>query len=328
MNIRTLARALLAACAFALVAAAAHAQQYPSRPIRILVGFAAGGGVDTVARIYGQKLQEILGAPVIVENKPGASELQAIMPMVNSQPDGYTLMMTSASSLVRGPGVRTDLPYEPLRQMTFIARVATVEALYVVKNGLPVNSVPELLAYAKANPGKLNYGSAGIGSSNHLLTEQLKMLTKTDMVHIPYKSDAEVARELAAGTLDFAIAITTFTIPFAKDGRIKPIGVTGAERVAALPAVPTLEEGSLAELKGLGNYLFYGLVGPANLPASVTSALNEAMTKAARMPDLVQRLEALNFHPTDGTSAEFRRLVEAELPKWKEVGKTVKVGAF
>jgi tripartite-type tricarboxylate transporter receptor subunit TctC len=328
MIFRTLARTLLAACALALVGASAHAQQYPSRPIRILVGFAAGGGVDTIARNYGQKLQEILGVPVIVENKPGASELQAIVPMINSQPDGYTLMMTSASSLVRGPGVRTDLPYEPLRQMTFIARVATVEALYVVKNSLPVNNVPELLAYAKANPGKLNYGSAGIGSSNHLLTEQLKMLTKTDMVHIPYKSDAEVARELAAGTLDFAIAITTFTVPFAKDGKLRAIGVTGAERIGALQAVPTLEEGSIPELKGLGNYLFYGLVGPAGLPPAVTATLNEAMNKAARTPDLAQRLEGLNFHPTTGTSAEFRRLVESELPKWKEVGKSVKVGAF
>ena len=328
MRFPTLARALLVTCALAFAAAAAHAQQYPSRPIRILVGFAAGGGVDTVARHYGQKLQEILGVPVIVENRPGASELQAIMPMVTSQPDGYTLMMTSASSLVRGPGVRTDLPYEPLRQMTFIARVATVEALYVVKNSLPVNSVPELLAYAKANPGMLNYGSAGIGSSNHLLTEQLKMLTRTDMVHIPYKSDAEVARELAAGTLDFAIAITTFTVPFVKDGKIRALGVTGAERTAALQGVPTLDEGSVPEIKGLGNYLFYGLVGPADLPANVVSTLNDAINKAARMPDLAQRLEGLNFRTTTGSSADFRRLVETELPKWKEVGKTVKVGAF
>jgi tripartite-type tricarboxylate transporter receptor subunit TctC len=327
MKIGNMARMFLAACAI-VAAAPASAQQYPSRPIRILVGFAAGGGVDTVARAYGQKLQEILGVPVIVENKPGASELQAIVPVINSQPDGYTLLMTSASSLVRGPGVRTDLPYDPLKQMTFISRTATVEALYVVKNSLPIHSVPELIAYAKANPGKLNYGSAGIGSSNHLLTEQLKMLTGTDMVHIPFKSDAEVARELAAGTLDFAIAITSFTVPFAKDGKIRPLAVTGAQRIAALPAVPTLEEGTVHELKGLGNYLFYGLVGPAGLPVQVVARLNEAMNKAAAMPDLVQRLETMNMHPTSSSPGEFRHLVESELPTWKQVGKTVKIGNF
>ncbi|WP_457102181.1 Bug family tripartite tricarboxylate transporter substrate binding protein, partial [Microbacterium sp. P5_E9] len=201
-----LSRIVAAACAFAFTAGAAQAQQYPSRPIKILVGFAAGGGIDTIARIYAQKLQEILGQPIIVENKPGASELQAITPLMNAQPDGYTLMLTSASSMVRGPGVRNDLPYDPLKHMTFIAKPASVEAVYVVKNSLPINTVPELLAYARANPNKLNYGSAGIGSSNHLLTEQMKMLTKTELVHIPYKSDAEVAREMAAGTLDFAIA--------------------------------------------------------------------------------------------------------------------------
>jgi tripartite-type tricarboxylate transporter receptor subunit TctC len=328
MLLNSIVRIAAATCAFAFAAGTAQAQQYPTRPIKILVGFAAGGGIDTVARIYGQKLQEILGQPVIVENKPGASELQAITPLVNAQPDGYTLMMTSASSMVRGPGVRTDLPYDPLRQMTFIAKTATVEAVYVVRNDLPINTLPELLAYARANPAKLNYGSAGIGSSNHLLTEQLKMLTKTEFVHIPYKSDAEVAREMAGGTLDFSIAITTFTVPFIKENRIRALAVTGAQRVAALPNVPTLDESGAQELKGLGNYLFYGLIGPANLPPAIVAKLNETMNKAAAMPDVVQRLETAQFHPATGTPAEFRQLVEKELVKWKEIGKTVKVGNF
>lgn len=328
MKIGQYARTLLAACAFAVAAAPAVAQQYPTRPIKILVGFAAGGGVDTVARAYAQKLQELLGVAVIVENRPGASELQAILPMIKSPPDGYTLMMTSASSLARGPGVRADLPYEPLRQMTFIAQAATVEAVYVVKNGLSVHTVPELLAYARANPGKLSYGSAGIGSSNHLLTEQLKMLTGTDLVHIPYKSDAEVAREMAAGTLDFAIAITSFTVPFVNDGKIRALAVTGSQRVAALPAVPTLDEGAVPELKGLGSYLFYGLVGPADLPQPIVAKLNEAMNKAAAAPEVIQRLETMKFHAASGSPADLKRLVERELPKWKEIGKTVKVGNF
>jgi len=326
--LKTFTRIIATACTFAFAVGAAQAQQYPSRPIKILVGFAAGGGVDTIARIYAHKLQEILGTPIIVENKPGASELQAITPLVNAQPDGYTLMMTSASSMVRGPGVRTDLPYDPLKQMTFIAKPATVEAAYVVRNDLPIKTVPELLAYARANPKKLNYGSAGIGSSNHLLTEQMKMLTKTELVHIPYKSDAEVAREMAAGTLDFAIAITTFTVPFIKDNKIRAIGVTGAQRVAALPNVPTLDESGVQELKDLGNYLFYGLVGPANLPQPIVAKLNDAMNKAAEMPDVAQRLQGAQFRPATSTPDEFRQLIESELAKWKEIGKTVKVGNF
>jgi tripartite-type tricarboxylate transporter receptor subunit TctC len=328
MFLKALMRTVGLVCAVAASSAIAQAQEYPSKPIKILVGFAAGGGVDTVARLYAQKLHEAFNVPIIVENRPGASELLAAMPVIRSEPDGYTLWMTSASSLVRAPGVRTDLPYDPLKNLTFISRVATVEANYVVKNDLNINTVSELIDYALKNPGKLNYGSAGIGSSNHLLVEQLKLLTKTDMVHIPYKSDSEVAREVAAGTIDFGIAITPFTVPFVLDGRIKAIGVTGSQRVEALPDVPTIDEGSVQELKGLGNYLFYGLVGPADMPQAVVQKLNNALTEAARMPDVIERLGKQNFQPVTGTPEEFRKHIEKELPKWKEVGKTVKVGNY
>ncbi|ODV42901.1 hypothetical protein AWV79_22520 [Cupriavidus sp. UYMMa02A] len=206
------------------------------------------------------------------------------MPLTRAAPDGYTLWMTSASSLVRGPGVRTDLPYDPLKQLTFISRVAEVEALYVVKPSLPVHSVHELIDYAKAHPGKLNYGSAGVGSSNHLLTEQFRLLTRIDMVHVPFKSDAEVARELTGGTLDFAMAITTFSTPFAKDGRIRAVAVTGPQRLAELPDVPTLDESDVPEVRGLGTYLFYGLVGPAGMSPVIVKRLNDALTKIAQRP--------------------------------------------
>ncbi|SCU76932.1 conserved exported hypothetical protein [Cupriavidus necator] len=324
MRVGTVLRALalVALCALAM---GANAQNYPQRPIRILVGFAAGGGVDSVARLYAAKLQEALNVPIVVENKPGASELLAAIPVTRAAPDGYTLWMTSASSLVRGPGVRTDLPYDPLKQLTFISRVAEVEALYVVKSSLPVHSVRELMEYARARPGKLNYGSAGIGSSNHLLTEQFRLLTNIDMVHVPFKSDAEVTRELTGGTLDFAMAITTFATPFVKDGRIRAVAVTGPQRLAELPNVPTLEEGDVAEVKGLGTYLFYGLVGPAGMPEPVVARLNDALTKIAQTPEMAQKLKGLSMRPAMGSSRDFRRLIETELVKWKEVGKSVKI---
>lgn len=319
-------RTLLASCAVPALAPMAWAQPaYPSRPIRILVGFGAGGGVDTLARIFGQKLSEMLNTPVIVENKPGASELQAVLPLIKSQPDGYTLWMSSASGLARNPSVRNDLPYDPLKNLTFIGHVADIEAVIVVKPGLPVNSMAELIRYAKSNPGKLNYGSAGVGASNHLWTEQLKMLTQTDMVHVPYKSDSDVARELAAGTLDFALAIPTFAVPFVKDGRIRAIGVTGPQRLDALPDVPRLDESGIAELRGLGSYLFYQLTGPAGLPADIVQKLNEGLNKISRMPETMQTLQGLHYRATTSSPVEARQLIEAEVRRWKEIGRTVKI---
>ncbi|CAG2153593.1 hypothetical protein LMG31506_04861 [Cupriavidus yeoncheonensis] len=324
MGVGTVLR-VLAIVGFSAIAMGANAQDYPARPIRILVGFAAGGGVDTVARVYAAKLQELLNVPIVVENKPGASELLAALPLTRAAPDGYTLWMTSASSLVRGPGVRTDLPYDPLKQLTFISRVAEVEALYVVKPSLPVHSVRELIDYAKQHPGKLNYGSAGIGSSNHLLTEQFRLLTKIEMVHVPFKSDAEVARELTGGTLDFAMAITTFSTPFVKDGRIRAVAVTGPQRLAELPDVPTLDESDVPEVRGLGTYLFYGLVGPAGMSPAVVKKLNDALTKIAQTPEMARKLTTVSMRPAFGSPLDFRRLIESEMPRWKEVGKTVKI---
>ncbi|CAM4136566.1 Tripartite tricarboxylate transporter substrate binding protein [Bordetella tumbae] len=322
-------RALLLGSAALLFTPLARAQtSYPARPIRILVGFAAGGGVDTVTRLYAQKLSDLLKTPVIVENKPGASELLAVQALLNSQPDGYTLWMSSASGLVRNPSVRSDIPYDPLKDLTFISRVAEVEALYVVRPGLPVNSVSDLVKYAKEHPGKLNYGSAGVGSSNHLLTEQLKMLTGIDMVHVPFKSDAEVARELAAGTLDFAIAITTFTVPFVKDGRLKAIAVTGSRRLDDLPDVPTLDESEIPQIHGLGNYLFYGLAGPAGLPPAIVKTLNDGLNTAAGMPETVQTLQKARMQAVTSSPPDVRQFVEKEVNNWKKIGKTIKIEAY
>lgn len=308
--------------------ASAQTKSYPSKPITIMVGYSAGGGVDTVTRLYAAKLGDMLNVPIVVENRPGGSELLAATPVIKAKPDGYTLWMTTASSLARAPGVRTDLPYDPLKQLTFIARVARAEALYVVRNDLPVQSVSDLIAYAKANPGKLNYGSAGVGSSNHLLAEQLKILTNIDMQHVPYKSDMEVARELVAGRIDFGMAVTPFSGPFVKEGRIRALAITGMQRLESLPGIPTLEEVGVPQLKGLGPYLYYGLVGPANMPEDVVQTLNDAFNKIAAMPDFRQKLDTLYFQPLTGTPAEFRQIVSSDLAQWKEIGKTVKITTY
>lgn len=313
--------AMLSMCSISF----AQAQGYPSRPIRILVGFGAGGGTDTVARLYAQKLSMVLNSPVVVENKPGAMQLLAAQPLLAAAPDGHTLWLATSSALIQTPGVRDDLPYDPLKSLTYIAQLAEVDGVFVVRQGLPIGSMRELISYAKANPGKLNYGSAGVGSGNHLLTEYIRLLTGTAMVHIPYKNDADVARELMAGTIDFAVVGSGSVMQFVEDGKLKPIGVAGVRRTKALPNVPTAAESGVDELKSLGAYVTYGLVGPAGMPASVVQTLNEALNRVARMPDVAQQFERLHFQPRTGTAADFRSETERELAIWRKVGKNLKL---
>jgi len=326
MNFSRTRRALVLGGAAAVVARPSLAQPFPSRPIRMLVGFAAGGGADTIARLYAHKMQEVLGQSVIVDNRPGASQLLAIRPMMSSPPDGYTVTLATGSGLTQGPGVRKDLPYDPLKDFSLIGMVATAPGVFFVNPSLPIKSMRELIAYAKANPGKLNYGSAGVGAANHLQMEYVKQATKTSMEHIPYKSDQDVTREVAAGSVHVGLTIAQFAIPLVAAGKLRGLAVTGASRLSALPDVPSIAESGVAELKSIDNYTFYGLVGPSGMPAPVVERLNEAINKASTMPDVVSRMrEQLFYEPSSGTPAALRRYLESELPKWRELGKSVKL---
>lgn len=323
-----LARALALFCAAAVVAATACAQQFPSRPIRILIGFGPGGGTDNIARLYALKLQEILNTPVVVENRPGASELLAAQPVMSAAPDGHTLWLGTGSALAQGPGVRKDLPYDPIRNFSQVALVAEGEAVLTVRTAVPVRTLPELLAYAKANPGKLNYGSGGVGAGNHLLGEYVQMMTGISAVHVPYKSDVEVVRDAAAGNVDFAFTTLSLTLPFIQEGKVRPIAVTGSQRLRILPDVPSVGEAGVAELKGMGSYTFFGLMGPAGMPPAVVQRLNEAINQIAVMPDVSQRMrETYLWQPMTSTPASFRQHMEKELAKWRELGRNLKVGS-
>jgi tripartite-type tricarboxylate transporter receptor subunit TctC len=320
-------RALALFCATTVVAAGASAQQFPSRPIRILIGFGPGGGTDNIARLYAQKLQDLLNTPVIVENKPGASELLAAQPVMTAPPDGHTLWLGTGSALAQGPGVRKDLPYDPLKNFSHVALVAEGEAVLTVRPGVPVRTLPELIAYAKANPGKLNYGSAGVGAGNHLFGEYVQMMTGISTVHVPYKSDIEVARDAVAGNVDFAFTTLSLTLPFIQDGKLRPVAVTGSQRLKSLPDVPSVAEAGVPELKAMGSYTFFGLVGPAGMPPAVVQRLNDAINTIAVIPEVSQRMrETFLWQPTTSTPASFRQHMERELGKWRELGKTLKVG--
>lgn len=327
MRTSRLARTILFVCAAALTPVLASAQQFPSKPIRILLGYAAGGGMDTLARLYQPKLQEILGVPVVVENKPGASELMAALPTLNAPADGYTLWIGSGGALTQGPSVRSDLPYSTLKNFTPIALIAEGEAVLLVKKDAPVQSMEQLVSYAKANPGKLNYGSAGVGSGSHLTVEYLMSLTGGSMLHVPYKGDVESTRDAMAGNVDFVMAMVQTAAPLVNEGRLKAIAVTGPQRVKALPDLPTVMESGVPELKGVGSYTFYGLMGPAGMPPAVVQRLNEAFVKVASMPDVAKRLSDVSLRPSNASPAAFTQYLESETANWQKLRGKVKVGS-
>ena len=324
MTYLSILRSTAAALCTTLLVATSYAEPYPSRPIRIVVGYTAGGGADTTARVYAEKLQTILNTPVIVENKPGAFEQLAAQTVLSAPPDGHTLWLGTAGALTIGPGVRSDIPYDILKSFTHIAKVGEVEAVLSVKNTLPVNSLADFISYAKANPNKLFYGSAGVGSGGHLLTEYIMNVTDIKLTHVPFKGDVEVVRELAAGTIDFGVPISAQAVPFVNDRRVKAIAVTGTQRLKTLPNVPTAGD-SVEALKSIGIYSIYGLLGPAGMPPSTTRILNDALNKAAQMPEVIQRLETANVKATTSTPAGLQEYLGAEVAKWRELGKKLKI---
>jgi tripartite-type tricarboxylate transporter receptor subunit TctC len=304
----------------------AFAQDYPSKTIRIILGFGPGGVGDLVARLYAQKMSELLKTPVIVDNRPGANQMTAIRALQNSPPDGYTLYLATGSSLVQNPGLRKDLGYDPLKDFTLIALVDTVPGVIITNPSLPVRSVGELVAYAKANSGKLNYASAGLGSAAHLAVEVFLGATGATMTHIPYKSDADMIREVTAGTVQMAILGAANAAPAIKAGNVRGLAVTTPQRLSDLPDVPTLRETGIEALADLEPHTLHALVGPAGIPMPIVARLNETINKISAMPDVENRMRnTLLLEPAASTPASFRAFVEKELAKWTELGKRVKI---
>jgi tripartite-type tricarboxylate transporter receptor subunit TctC len=318
-------RALLGVAA--LLALPAWAQQpYPSRPIKIIVAFGAGGSADSIARLYGQKMSELLNTPVIIDNKPGANQMTAIRALMASPPDGYTLYAATGSSLVQNPALRPGLPYDPLKDFTLIGMTVTNPGVIFVSPALPVHNIKELVAYDAANPGKLNYGSAGLGTAGHLAAEALISATGLKMTHVPYKADADVIREVVGGNVHLGIMTTLNTVQAVRAGQIRAIAVTTEKRLPYLPDVQALPEVGMKNLTALDPHTFASLVGPAGMPPAVVTKLNEAINKTSASPEVANRVRhTLNAEPVTGTPASFRQFVEAQLSIWRELGKTVKL---
>jgi tripartite-type tricarboxylate transporter receptor subunit TctC len=310
----------------ALSAVSALAQQFPPKVIKIIIPFGAGGNADSIVRLYGQKMSELLSAPVIIENKPGGAQLIGIRALKASPPDGSTLLAAVGSALVQNPALRKRLSYDPLKDFSLLGLLATNPGVIFINPDLPVHSIGELVAYSTSHPGELNYGSAGIGTAGHLHAEALFSLTGIKMTHVPYGADAEVIREVMAGRVHMGIMTTTNTVSFAQAGKIRALAVEATQRLPYLPEVPTVSETAVKGLGGLEPHTFVSLVGPAGMPATVVAQLNEAINKVSTMPDVVERVrDTLYAEPVTTTPASFREFLEKEIAKWKAFGKTVEL---
>lgn len=317
---------LLSLGVMAVLGTASHAEEYPARPIRILVGFAAGGSTDAIARFYAQKLAVELKTPVIVENKPGAGQIVAIKVLKAAPADGYTLYMGTGSALSQTPGVQRGLSYEPLKDFSMVGLVATAPGVIVVNRDLPVRSLRDLAAYSKANPTKVNFGSSGIGSASHLAGEYLSKVAGITMTHIPYKADADIVQAMYTGSVHVGIAPAQGAVTAISNGKLRALAVTGSHRLKELPEAPSLAEAGISGLAGLDPYTYYGLVGPKGLPASIAMKLNAAINRVSREPTSAAQIQDKYYaDPRSGSPEDLRKVIQEDTEKWARFSKYVNV---
>jgi tripartite-type tricarboxylate transporter receptor subunit TctC len=300
----------------ALLTAPAHAQQYPSRPVTIVVPFAAGGGSDLLARLVAQKLEEKLGKPFIIENRPGAATTLAAMQVVRAAPDGYTLMQATSSTMAINVSMSKKLAYEPLKDLVPIALLSSSPFFLVVSKDSPLKSVADLIALAKAKPNSLNYGSGGPGSMHHLSTELLQSLAGIQMTHVPYKATPPAMNDLLAGNIQVLFGDTTSTLPFIKQGTVRALAVTTAKRSPAAPDVPAVAE----TVPGFESASWQMLVAPGATPPEVIALLNREVHAIFSNPAVIGELERRGIGPAlTGNPAEVRDFVKQEIVRWSDV---------
>ncbi|HVF65879.1 MAG TPA: tripartite tricarboxylate transporter substrate binding protein [Casimicrobiaceae bacterium] len=315
MNI---ARLIVAAIAF--VAAQAVAQPYPNKPVRIVVPFPPGGAVDFYARVVQQPLSEALGQTIVIDNRVGASGMVGADHVAKSAPDGYTLLLGNIASLAINVGIYPKMAYDPVKDFTPITRTIDVNYVLVVHPSVPVKSVAELIAYAKANPGKLAYGSAGSGSLPHLATELFKASTGTHMTHVPYKGGGPMVTDLLGGTVQVVMGDQANLMPHVKSGKLRALAVASPRRSANAPELPTIAE---AGVPGFQAVAWNGLVGPAGMQPDVVKRVHEAFVKVMALPDVREKLIGGGLDPVGDTPEEFGRYIPSEIAKWSKIAKDV-----
>jgi tripartite-type tricarboxylate transporter receptor subunit TctC len=299
-------------------ASTAIAQNYPSKPIRIVVPFPPGGGGDVLMRPLSRKLTELLGQPIVIDNRPGANGNVGADHVAKSDPDGYVLLLGN-SSLPISASLYAQMPFDPIKDLTMIGLVSITPSALVAHPSLPVKTTADLIALAKAKPGKLNYASAGSGSTPHLSLEMLKTMAGIDMVHVPYKGGGPAVTAVLAGQVDVLVTNISTILSQVRGGKLNAIGVTSLKRSAVLPNVPTIGESGVP---GFEVKTWYGLMGPAGLPKDVIARLNAAIVAAVNSPDLRDQLVGLGYEPESSTPEALSTLMREDIGKWGKVVKS------
>jgi tripartite-type tricarboxylate transporter receptor subunit TctC len=297
----------------------AAAQNYPNKPIRLIVPYPPGGGTDVWARMLAQKLAETFKQAVVVDNRPGASGTIGTETAVRARPDGYTMLAVAASYATNA--ALFTLPYDPLGDMSPIAQINMGGAMVALHPSVPVTSIKELVAYDKANPGKLNYGSGGTGSTSHLYTELLNQMAGTKMTHVAYKGQGLVTNDLLGGQIQLGITGMSTTIPLVRSNRLRGIAVTTAERSNAVPDIPTVAE-AVPGYEAVG---WNAVFGPKGLPQSIATRWNSEINRTLELPDVKERMAGLGLEPVGGSPEHLRDLVKREIEKWRKVVKTANI---
>ena len=315
-------RCVLVATALLATVGTAHAQQkYPVRPIRLVVPFAPGGGTDIMARSLAQKLSEAFGQTVVVDNRAGGGGTVGTETVVRANPDGYTMIIVSGSFAANAAVYK--LPYDSVNDIAPVALVGETGNVIALPLAVPIKSIQELIAYDKASPGKLNYGSTGTGGFTHLITELFNQLAGTKLTHIPYKGTGPALNDLLGGQIQVLFGSLPSTIPLIKQNRVRGIGVTTPKRSPAIPDIPAIGEA----VPGYEAVLWYGFWGPKGLPKNIVTLWNTEIRKALKQPDLQQRLANEGLEPSDSPPERFNEVVKRDVAKWQRVVKTGNIKA-
>jgi tripartite-type tricarboxylate transporter receptor subunit TctC len=304
-------------CTFAIgLAVSVQAATYPDKPIRLIVPFPAGGGVDAVARVVSQKLSAALGQQVVIDNRGGSGGIIAAEIAAHAVPDGYTLFLGGSASHGITPHLYRKLPYDPVRDFSPVGLIGEAPYFLVVHPSVAATTLRELIALARSRPGQLNYASAGNGSTLHLTAELFKSMAGINIVHVPYKGGAPALTDLLGGQVQMMFNPATLSLPYSRTGRLRALGVTSARRIVFAPELPTIAEAGLPGFAATG---WYGLLGPRGLPAPTVSRLYQALAGVFADKDFVERFAALGVVPLAGNAAEFGAFVRSELAKWGKV---------
>ena len=297
---------------------AAHAQPYPSKPVRIVVPVATGGIADYYARVIGKHVSDAWGQPVIVENRPGGGGNIGSDIVAKSPPDGYNLVMGFVGSHAVNQFLFAKMPYDTFKDFAPVAMVIEAEGLLAVHPSVPIHTVADLLSYARANPGKLSYGSGGVGTSSHLAGELFKSMTKTDIVHVPYKGNAPAVADLLGGQTHLQFATLPTIIPHVRAGKLRGIAVIGSSRAAAAPQIPTVAESGVPGFS-VNNWI--GLFAPAGTPQDIVRRWNAEVNRIMQLPEIKKRMDVEGERYTPNTPEQFGQFVRADAAKWEKVVK-------